>query len=344
MPKTFTEQLKEMAKAAGADLVGIGSMDRYEGAPKQYDPRYIFPEAQSIIGFGFRIPRGYLRGVEEGTHFYQYPAMGYANINEVYAPMVLREVACFLEDEGFEGVAIRNFGGTGTHSDFDGREDEPPEFMRRRAYSRAVRKDYPMPDVFVHFRIAGYVCGMGEIGFSNVFLTPEYGPRQRLAFMLTDAPLQADPMYDGKTLCDRCMRCVLECPGALSRDETVKVTIAGNELEWSKLDAWQCAFAYSSGLEEINPFLPPDALDEIPGGRELLRGDRKPTREETMKVWEILGRFYRKPNGYNPAMCAGRGCIRECMIHLEQEGKVINRFRSPFRKREPWWHPQDDDE
>jgi hypothetical protein len=61
------------------------------------DPRYIFPEAKALIGLAFRIPRGYLRGIEEGTHFYQYPSMGYANINEVYAPTVLHELACLLE-------------------------------------------------------------------------------------------------------------------------------------------------------------------------------------------------------------------------------------------------------
>ncbi|MBN2311159.1 MAG: (4Fe-4S)-binding protein, partial [Candidatus Hydrogenedentes bacterium] len=86
MDGNLTEAVKRLARDAGADLVGIGSMDRYEGAPKPFDVRYIFPEATSIIGLAFRIPRGYLRGVEEGTHFYQYPSMGYANINEVYAP------------------------------------------------------------------------------------------------------------------------------------------------------------------------------------------------------------------------------------------------------------------
>jgi len=53
----------------GADLVGIGDMSRFEGAPPQMDARYIFPEARAIIGLAFRIPRGYLRGIEEGTHF-----------------------------------------------------------------------------------------------------------------------------------------------------------------------------------------------------------------------------------------------------------------------------------
>ena len=107
-------------------------------------------------------------------------------------------MACFVEDHGYEGVAIRNFGGTGTTSDFDNRTDEPAEYSRRIGYSRPVRPGWPAPDVYVHFRIAAYICGMGEIGYSKIFLTPQFGPRQRLAFMLTDAPLIPDPIYDGR--------------------------------------------------------------------------------------------------------------------------------------------------
>ena len=52
----------------GADIVGIGSPDRWEGAPTQMDPRFIMPEAKSIIAMGFRIMRGALRAIEEDTH------------------------------------------------------------------------------------------------------------------------------------------------------------------------------------------------------------------------------------------------------------------------------------
>ena len=81
-------------------------MDRWEGAPKQLDARYIFPDARSIIGLVFRIPRGYLRGIEEGTFFSVYPFMGYAGLNWIYMPIVLREICCFIEDHGYEAVPI----------------------------------------------------------------------------------------------------------------------------------------------------------------------------------------------------------------------------------------------
>ncbi len=52
----------------GADLVGIGSPDGWEGAPIQMDPRFIMPEAKSIITMGFRMMRGALRSIEEDRH------------------------------------------------------------------------------------------------------------------------------------------------------------------------------------------------------------------------------------------------------------------------------------
>ena len=102
------EQIRNYAKQIGADLCGFASMDRFEGAPKQMDPRYIFPDAKTCIVLAFRIPRGYFRGVEEGTYFCNYTAMGYAGINEIYGPIVLRELCCFLEDEGYEAVPVPN--------------------------------------------------------------------------------------------------------------------------------------------------------------------------------------------------------------------------------------------
>ena len=50
------KKAKEYAKKSGADIVGIASIDRFEGAPKEMDPRYIFPEAKALIALTYRIP------------------------------------------------------------------------------------------------------------------------------------------------------------------------------------------------------------------------------------------------------------------------------------------------
>ena len=332
-----SSSVKQAAKSMGADLVGIASMDRFEGAPPQMDPRYIFPEAKALIGLAFRIPRGYLRGIEEGTHFYQYPSMGYANINEVYAPMVLHELACLLEDHGHEGAVFRNTGGRMTISDTSGDPHEPAEYGRKIRYSRPVAEDRPAPDVMFHFRIAAFCCGLGEIGYSKLFLTPEFGPRQRFAFMLTDAPLDPDPLYDGPALCDRCMACVTDCPvGAISAEQTVDVTVAGRDLQWGKIAEWDCFHGYMGSNRETNPFLPEDAFDEMPEAAAILAGEAQLTPDKSLQVMGILRRYYGSSAGYNSALCGGRGCLRACMVHLEERGVLSRQFDTPFRKRRPW--------
>ena len=41
----------------------------------------------------------------------------------------------------------------------------------------------------VHLRIAGYLCGLGEIGYSKMLLTPEFGPRVRVGIIITEMEL-----------------------------------------------------------------------------------------------------------------------------------------------------------
>ena len=51
-----SQMVKDAAIAAGADLCGVGSMDRFEGVPKEMDPRYIFPEAKSVVEWCSEFP------------------------------------------------------------------------------------------------------------------------------------------------------------------------------------------------------------------------------------------------------------------------------------------------
>jgi len=321
------ELVKQCAFQSGADLVGLGDMSRFEGAPKNFDPRYIFPEAKTIIGLGFRIHRGLFRGIEEGTFFAAYPSMGYANINDVYAPVVLREVGDLLEDNGYEAVLYQN-----TAVRLGSNAGKP------------VRPDYPSPDVFLHFRIAAYICGMGEIGYSKVFLTPQFGPRQRFCFIITDAPLQPDPLYEGPQLCDRCLQCVAECPGgAINGTNTVRISIEGREIEWNDLDVEKCDALFQSSIPEYNPFMPDNVAEYIRGiiqtepGKERHKFVSEHGAPWTVARYEIPYNRAAWESYHHPgALCGARGCMRACMIHLEEQGKLQNRFHNRFRIRPPW--------
>jgi len=39
---------------------------------------------------------------------------------------------------------------------------------------------------------------------------------------------------------------------------------------------------------------------------------------------------------YGRALEGARGCIRACMMHLEEQGKIENKFEHPFRRRPAW--------
>ena len=299
-----SEMVKKAAKQFGADLVGIASMDRFEGAPKQNDPRYIFPDAKSMIVLGYRIPRGTFRGIEEGTYFTSYPSMGYAGINWVYGPMVLWNLSRFIEDEGYEAVPIANINGAEAVSISSGNF--------KMNWSIPVSPDKPYPDVLVNFRIAAFCAGLGEIGYSRIFLTPEFGPLQRFTIMLTDAPLEPDPLYNGPKLCDGCKSCVRNCPGgALNGNKSVKLTIAGRTVEFADFDYQKCLKGMRGGVNDgISPFI----------------GDAK---KFPMKN---LVRFY----GYGGSVEAGKGCLRACLKHLESKGVLTRKFHGKFQRGKMW--------
>jgi len=197
------EQVKARALALGADAVSVGSIDRWEGAPIQMDPRQIMPEAKSVIAIDFRVMRGSLRGIEEGTFFSNYSSMGYGGLTYLYMPLVVINLARYIEDDGWEAIPY------GHQSDWRAIDNGG---ILRENYSVPVAEGRAHPDVMVHLRIAAYLSGLGEIGFSKVFLTPQFGPRQRLGIVITEAELEPDPIYDGPQLCDRCMACVNACP------------------------------------------------------------------------------------------------------------------------------------
>ena len=315
-----TAEVKKLARSLGADAVGIGNIERWEGAPIQMDPRQIMPEARSVIAMAFRVMRGSLRGVEEGTFFSNYSAMGYGGITYLYMPMTVINLCKAIEDDGYEALPM------GHQSDWRAIDNEG---YLRRNYSRPVFADRAAPDVMIQLRIASFLCGLGEIGYSKMFLTPEFGPRQRMGIVITEMELEPDPLYpdtDGPTLCNRCMACVRECPaGAISPTKTVKVNLAGHEVEWAEIDCKACGIAFRGGLVTDEP-TPDDAAYMPPvGGRNVTQAPWTP--------------FHKKPrNLYNTgqAICGARGCTRACMISLEARGVLKNQFKEKFRRRPTW--------
>jgi len=312
-----SKDIKAAAKRMGADIVGIGSIDRWSTAPIQMDPKQIMPKAKSIIALGFRVLRGSLRGIEEGTYFSNYSAMGYGGITYLYMPMTIINLSKMIEDAGYEAVPM------GHQSDW--RAIDSLGYLSE-GYSRPVAPGKAAPDVMISLRIAGFLCGLGEIGYSKMLLTPEFGPRLRVGIIITELELEPDPIMEPGTLCNRCMACVRECPGGcIPADRTIKANVGGYELEWADVDMEKCDWVFQGGApvkdgEEGN-FFPPDSPRA---------GKYKPS--EISPFAKAPKRLYNT----GKAICGSKGCTRACMISLEKRGVLKNKFESPFRTSKPW--------
>ena len=352
-----SEMIKKVALEAGADACGIAPISRLSGAPDEMNPKFLFPEAKSVIGFVFRIPRGVQRGIEEGTQFYQYPTMAYGGINEIFAPAVLYHVGKLIEDEGYEAFVYRNTGARGCVSDMDGTpgntlspEEEiqvgktvKSDVARNRCveYTRATRDGNVPPDLQFQFRLVAVACGLGEIGWSKMLLTPEFGPLQRVAFIFTDAELEYDEMYNGEPLCRKCGACVRECPGscipAINSGKKITVDLDGKICEWGDIDMWRCYAFYTHAGRYYNPFVPKEVFDANENGDlDLLEGKTDIANpEEITKVYGALKKYFPSWVGYNMAKCGG--CIRGCVSMLEKKGGCMEgRFNEPLRKGKAW--------
>ncbi len=312
-----SQQIKEAALRMGADIVGIGSIDRWSTAPLQMDPKQIMPRAKSIIALGFRVLRGSLRGLEEGTYFSNYSAMGYGGITYLYMPMTVINLSKMIEDAGYEAVPM------GHQSDW--RAIDNVGYMKEN-FSRPVAPGKAAPDVMINLRIAAFLCGLGEIGYSKMLLTPEFGPRVRVGIIITELELEPDPIIEPGTLCNRCMACVRECPGGcIPADRTIKANVGGYDLEWADIDMELCDKTFQGAVK----------CEEGEEGQyfestKFFKGNYKPS---------DVSPFYKAPpHLYNTgkAVCGAKGCTRACMISLEKRGLLKNKFENPFRTEKPW--------
>ncbi len=305
----------------GESIVGIANIERFDGAPQRMHPKNIFPDCKSVISIVQPIPRGTYRGITEGTHWTNYTYYSYNRLNTLFRPMVTYPLACMIEDNGYEAVAVY-----------------PGVPERVNIHNKAV-PGRPQPDININVRIAGVACGLGEIGWSKVFIHPKYGPRVRLGTILTDAELEPDPLIKPGTLCKRCMKCVKGCPGGaipkLKEKPPIQIKIDDQVYEWGDVHMGRCTATHHGMNREASPFL----AKSCPGfdfdvrnsniseetaykmAYTLARGKWVPSQEFPT---DSLNDYYNQilsHCGYF-AICGAKGCIRSCMEFQEKTKNI----------------------
>jgi epoxyqueuosine reductase len=344
MPGELTaRKIKDLARrigagGGGADVVGIAPVTRFANAPERMHPANIFPDCRSVISIAQPIPRSAYRGITEGTHWNNYTFYAYNRLNTLFRPLVTDEIARFIEDHGHEAVPVY----PGVAESYPPSPDPVP--------------GRPAPEINLSVRIAAVACGLGEIGWSKVFLHPVFGPRVRLGTILTDAELTPDPLIRPGTLCKRCMRCVADCPGAAipGRDgPVVRIRIDDQEYEWGDVHMGRCTATHHGINYRASPFFKHD----FPGlDLDIARADI--SEELAYRIAYTLGlgtwrathefpspmispfiRQMASHCGYF-ALCGARGCIRACMDFQERSGNIGQaRFKTPVFPAGKWELP-----
>lgn len=254
--RDLTEEVKNLARKLGAELVGIGNIERWNKAPLMLSPQGLLPTARSVVVCGviFLDASMELTEKEISEHWYN----TYDKCEELTGmndrlDSIAFNIAKFLETRGYKSLPTPVTG-----------------LWRIRPYKSI---EHPFAPALAN-RYAAVAAGLGEIGWNGLFLSPEYGPRQRLIPVVTEAPLEPTPMYNGPSLCDKCMICVKKCPLDCFRKEVTKLNkleIGGRVFEFPAINKWRCYLDY---YNIFGPFLPEKITEKV--AVELTHGERKP--------------------------------------------------------------------
>ncbi len=219
-----SREIKKAARELGADLVGIASTESLRYLPAEENPLSIFPQAKAVIVVGRKVLRGTLRGIEQGTDLdNSFPTFGFYELEDNFLAKTTYDITIWMEAHGFEAVPLFAY-------------DSPSG----QAIGVPVAPGKPAPNVILKYRTVAQAAGLGETGLNGLFLTPEFGPRQRFAMLLTDADVEADAPFVPR-ICDDCRACAVECPlGALDADKTEPAGFASLERPVAERDNNLC--------------------------------------------------------------------------------------------------------
>ena len=201
-----TAELKKQARRFGADLIGIAPIAAFRDLPARHNPLAIFPQAESMIVIGRRILRGTLRGMEhdkqQSTASFRH--FGFLSLEDNYLARTTYDLGIWIEARGYEAVPMFGY---------------DTESTDRQPLGVSVSKGRPAPNVYVDWKFAAQAAGLGVIGRHGLFLTPEYGPLQRFAMLLSDFSFEPDRIANDDP-CRNCRACINACPGgALDADQ-----------------------------------------------------------------------------------------------------------------------------
>lgn len=299
----LTQEIRDLAFEQGLDLVGVAPIARFSEVTEGFRPQDYLPGAKAVVSIACAIADDYCDTwgtyEDEGTSPLPYMYYGFGAAYWELA-RVGNRIARRIEYHGYRSIV---FPPHWSVSHFRSLATEPDGWPLVRV-NNAVMQDFP------HLA-AAVAAGLGQIGWSGLVLTPDFGARVRFNSIITDAPLSEDPLLEGR-ICrpERCgLACAAACPaGALSTDPRVgdEHTVAGRSFNVSKLDAVRCHYGLD-GLVRGSGSRTHATIPDGPGSSDHYRQTLAGQRDEDHLV-----------NGSQRGLLSGNFCERcllECPAH-----------------------------
>lgn len=177
------DKIRKIIMDLGADVCGIGTIDRFTEAPKGFAPTDIYKDCKSVISFGIALPKGLLM-VE--------PRLVYSHFNNDIC-MKVDEIAMKAAKE-IEKLS----GGICVPVPCDA----PSEYWDAENLTAKG---------LISMKHTAVLCGIGQQGKSTLLLNPQYGNRLTVGAILTNLELKSDPLCENICI-PGCNKCVDSCP------------------------------------------------------------------------------------------------------------------------------------
>ncbi len=196
---------QEMQKKLDLELLGFAPLDEKTPEELRTQARSLLPQARSVVVLGKEIFKEIVALLSPSK------AVGEAEPGELFGPhseylngrltRAAYDLANFFHREGFQCLPLPAAG---------------------------CPTDQRFLKAIFSYKHAAQLAGLGVIGRHGLLITPQFGPRVRLACLLTNAPSEPSPPIQ-KNFCLDCAACIRACPA-----QALQIPKAGEQYAMNK--------------------------------------------------------------------------------------------------------------
>ena len=216
MTEKDTASLEDLLKELNVDKTGAVDLNDWKDTPLWEDAQKLLPGAKSIIVLAMEL---FSEIVNQATS------------RAVAGELALRDLY-LANSEVIEG-----------HLDWEGykliKELHARDFKGLLLPAGGSPYDARFLEGPLSYKNVAEAVGIGIIGWHGLLITPEYGPRVRLACIVTDAPFTGSTLPDMESPCIKCGgACIKICPS--------KAIVKPQGDEAYRLDKYACCSYYTA--------------------------------------------------------------------------------------------------